>query len=239
VSGHKGTPWTILCLELSGPDRAARIEQFAQTLRNTPGIRSGEVFVGEESTGVARLYYGKYWRQTDRKTGKRTTPQALAQDIEVIKQLGDESGRRYFLQALIVRYPTPHAGNPEWDLAKVDAHYSLQVAVFEPTNDFLEYKQAAGDYCAWLRKKGYEAYYHHSDAASVVTVGRFGAGAVIRLPNGLTSYSAEVVALQGDELLKYNLLNGGIYYVRHDKGGRTAVPSRLVEVPGRAAENAP
>lgn len=228
----KGTPWTIQCIELSGHDRASHIEDFAKALRSTPVIRPGDVFVRHDEDGFARLYYGTYFRRTDPKTGKRDMPKQLTEDMELIKQLGDPSGRRYFLRAMIVRSPTPNVGNPAWDLARALAKYTLQVAAFEPTEDFWEYKQAAADYCEWLRKKGYEAYYHHSSSSSVVTVGLFGPDAVIERAAGLPYYSDAVVALQRDELLKYNLLNGGIYYVREKDGKRVAMPSRLVEVPG-------
>ncbi len=237
--GTKGTPWTILCIELSGPERVSRVGDLANSLRNTPGIRAADVSVGDEPDGYARLYYGTYFRKTEKKTGKRSIPKALAQDMELIKQLGDASGRRYFLGAMVVRLPTPDVGNPAWDLAKANARYSLQVAVFEPTEDFWEYKQAAADYCEWLRKKGYEAYYHHSIASSVVTVGLFGPEAVIVRPNGLADYSEAVRTLQRDELMQHNLLNGGVYYVRDEKGNRTAMPSRLVELPKRAAASVP
>ena len=54
--------------------------------------------------------------------------------------------------------------------------------------------------------------------------------------DGLTAYSAEVLRLRRDELLKYNLVNGGIKYVHDGRGGRVAVPSRLVEIPRTSAE---
>lgn len=231
VFGRKGAPWTILCLELSGPHRVPHIEQFADTLRRTPGIRAGDVFVRDESDGCARLYYGTYLRRTDPETGRRSMPRSMREDIDLIKQLGGPSNKRYFLRAFAVRMPTPDVGRPEWRLTNAPGVYSLQVAGFEPTDDFWEHKQAAADFCEFLRGRGYEAYYYHSNALSEVTVGSFGADAVILRPDGLTAYSAEVLRLQQDELLKYNLLNGGIRYVHDGHGQRVAVPSRLVEIP--------
>jgi len=119
-------------------------------------------------------------------------------------------------------------------LSTVQAKYSLQVAVFEPTGEFANYKQAAADHCAALRERGYEAYYHHGQASSVVTVGTFGPNAVKNVSNGRvwrTVYSNEVTALQRDELLKYNLLNGHIYRVRDKDGTMVPMTSRLVEIP--------
>lgn len=230
----KGPLWTIQCLELQGPHRSQHIHQIGETLKRTAGIRPNDVFVMEDSDGFARLYYGKYRRPLDPSTGKGRMPARMREDLNLIHELGDSSGRRFFLQALPVRLPQPNVGNPAWDLSTVRAKYSLQVAVFEPTGDFTAYKQAAADYCAELRERGYEAYYHHGPASSVVTVGAFGADAVKSISDGhvwRTVYSSQVLALQRDELLKYNRLNGHIYRVRNQEGTLVPVPSRLVEVP--------
>ena len=232
----KGTPWTIRCLEIHGVSRAQHIEEFAQTLRRTPGIRPQDVFVGDDPDGYSRLYYGRYFCRTNPRTGKRPLPRKMREDLNLIRQLGDGSGRRYFLQAMPVRMPTPDVGDPEWVLANIPATYSLQVAVFEPTDTFWKYKEAAAQYCAALREEGYEAYYHHGSACSMVTVGSFGPEAVITRPDGRTYYSEEVLALQRDGLLKYNLLNGAVYRVRSDTGKKVAVPSRLVKVPHSAKD---
>lgn len=227
----RGTPWTIFCKEVQGPNRTALITQFADSLRNTPGVRAKDVFTRDEPDGFARLYYGKYWRRVDSKTGKHTNPAQLQPDLDLIRQLGDVAGQRYFALAMLVRLPTDDVGNPAWNLAGQSAVYSLQVAVFEPAEDFWEFKQAASQYCEYLRGKGHEAYYHHSAASSVVTVGLFGREAVIERPGQLQIYSEKVGRLQQIELLRYNRLNGAIYYLTDGKGTRAPVPSRLVEIP--------
>lgn len=229
--GGKGTPWTIRCKEIQGPNRTQLIQQFAESLRNTSGVRPKDVFTREEPDGFARLYYGTYWRQLDKKTGKHVSNMSLQQDLEMIRQLGEPSGQRYFAYAMLVRLPTDDVGKPEWNLAKQAGAYSLQVAVFEPSEDFWQYKQAAAEYCEYLRGKGHEAYYHHSTASSVVTVGLFGKDAVIQRSTGLPRISERVQELQKNELLRHNRLNGAIYYLTDGKGKRTPVPSRLVEIP--------
>lgn len=226
-----GAPWTILCLELRDPAAAQQVEQIAETLRRTPGIRAGRVFVMNDPGGGARLYYGRYYRRTDPKTGRRSIPAKMRDDLSLLRQLGDEAGRRYFGLAMPVRVPVPDVGNPEWVLATLPAKYSLQVAVFEATDYFTDYKKAGAEYCKWLRERGYQAYYHHGSASSMVTVGSFGLEAVIQRPGGHTYYSNEVLALQRDEILKYNLVNGAILRVRNDDGVMVAVPSMLVEIP--------
>ncbi|MFQ5462286.1 MAG: hypothetical protein ACE5E5_06625 [Phycisphaerae bacterium] len=229
--GPKGQPWTILCLELRGPERQARMEQIAATLRRSRGIRAEAVVVTDDPDDVSRLYYGVYYRRIDPETGNRTSSRRLQDDMKLIKSLGTPAGVRYFRLARTVRVPTPDVGNPQWRLAGIEAAYSLQVAVFEPTDDFWDFKQAAVDYCAMLRKRGYEAYYHHGEGASMVTVGRFGPEAVIIPARGIPYQSAEVTALQRDETLRYNRLNGKIYRAPSEDGTLVRVKSRLVEVP--------
>lgn len=75
--GREGAPWAILCSELPGPNRMQHIEQFAETLKRTPGIRPDDVFVMDEPDGFAPLYYGTYYRRTDPKTGKRPIPKPM------------------------------------------------------------------------------------------------------------------------------------------------------------------
>lgn len=242
--GKKGSPWTVLCLEMSGPTCMRDIEQFAETLRNTPAIRSKDVVVRDEADGVARLYYGNY-RWPSAKGGKPAPmPEQMRNDLTMLRQLGDPAGRRYFLRAVPVRKPTPDVGNPDWALTRAKGVYTLQVAVFEPTDDFIDYKEAAAEYCKFLREKSYEAYYYHTNAASLVTVGAFGPDVVIKPPPEVAQhefikkgtmvlpvYSGAILALQRDELLKYNLHNGGIRYTRKPNGDRVAELSQLVEIP--------
>ena len=170
---RQGAPWTIQCLELPGPQGTQQIEQIAETLRRTEGIRTEEVFTMDHADGYARLYYGTYYRRTDPKSRKRSTPKRMVEDLNYIKQLGTGPGQYYFVGAIVVRMPTPDVGNPEWALSTVNGVYTLQVAAFEPTDDFHEYKQAAANHCAFLRDEGYEAYYYHGSASSMVTVPRW------------------------------------------------------------------
>ncbi len=236
--GSKGAPWTIRCLELQGPHRRENMEQIAETLRSTPGIRPKDVLIQDDPDGMTRLYYGTYYRKTDEKTGKQSTPKQLAEDLKLIKQLGT-GNQFFFLRAAAVRVPTPDVGNPAWRLVDAPGLYSLQVGVFEPTDEFQEFKQAAADYCQLLRDRGYEAYYHHAEAASMVTVGSFGEEALIPQEGKPPTYSAKVLSLQNsDELLKYNLLNGAIYRANspsadNPRGEKVRIASQLVHIPGR------
>ena len=235
--GSKGSPWTILCLEMRGPYGMENVERIAETLRNTPGIKATDVFYIDEADEMVRLYHGLYYRKTDRKTGRRSIPKNQKKDINTIKHLGTGSTDYYFLQARIVRLPTKDVGNPEWNLANIDGAYTLQVAVFEPTEEYWEFKAAAADYCDILRERGFEAYYFHTEGSSCVTVGIFQEDAVVPRPVGLPTYSSEVLALQqSHDLLKYNRVNGAIYRAKTDTGVKVRVPSRLVHMPNSRGE---
>jgi hypothetical protein len=243
----RGPAWTILALELHGPTSARDAQRYAETLKSTAGIRADEVFV-REIAGGARLYYGSYAWPDSKKGGRTPMPAQLRNDLAMLKQLGDPAGGRYFFRAMPVRMPTPDVGNPQWALSNAKGLYTLQVGFFEPTGDFTQYKEAASEFCKLLREQGHEAYYHHTDAASMVTVGSFGREAIIEPPRdkraaergivAIPTYHPSIIAMQQEELLKYNLLNGGIQYVRKPDGSRVPVMSRLVEIP-HARESAP
>lgn len=168
-------------------------------------------------------------------------PVQLRNDLAMLRQLGDPAGGRYFMRAMAVRTPTANVGNPQWSLSNAQGFYTLQVGVFEPAGDFTEYKEAAVEFCKLLREQGHEAYFHHTDAATMVTVGAFGRDAVIEPPRdkkpgspnavAVPVYHPRIIAMQQQELLKYNLLNGGIQYIRNPDGSRVPVMSRLVEIP--------
>jgi hypothetical protein len=219
---------------MKGEHARNHIETIARTLRVTKGITRAGVVVSHDVDGTSRLYYGRYLRRMDGKTRKRAIPKRMGADLKLIKELGAGPRQYLFMGATMVPYPVPDAGNPDWALALVDTAvaYSLQVAVFEPTDEMWDFKSAAAVYCKALRAKGFEAYYHHSRASSVVTVGLFGEEAVINQPQGLPRYSIAVLALQRqDELMRYNRLNGAAYRARDDAGQMSLVPSRLVHIP--------
>ena len=246
-SSTRGPAWTILALELHGPTSSRDAKRFADTLKSTPGIRADEVFIHEEP-GASRLYYGTYGWPESKKGGRTPMPAQLRNDLAMLKQLGDSAGGRYFLRAMPIRMPTADVGNPDWALTNAKGLYTLQVGVFEPAGDFTEYKEAAAEFCKLLREQGHEAYYHHTDAASMVTVGAFGRDAIIQPHHdkkaagpgvvAVPTYHPKIIAMQQQELLKHNLLNGGIQYVRKPDGTRVPIMSRLVEIP-QAQKSAP
>ena len=244
-SQRGGAPWTILCLELCDADRQDQITRIAQTLKATPGIRPQEVYAINHPDGCSRLYYGTYKLVTDRRTGQREISSQLRADLDLIRQLGVSDAGYFFRHARKVRKPTPDVGDVRWLLSRADGVYSLQVAAFIPTDDFADYKQAAWEYCSYLRSQGHQAWYLHSDTGSIVTVGSFGSDAIRtqRIPGQFgyveqTLYSDEVLALQRNELFRYNVVNGAIYRTHSEGGTAKSAPSFLVKVPG-AGEHSP
>ncbi|MBI1825222.1 MAG: hypothetical protein HY287_04780 [Planctomycetes bacterium] len=235
-ASNKGQPWTIQCIELPGLTRQRDVRTFAESLKNTQGIRAADVSILDESDGYSRLYYGTYHRTMD-KSGKPMLPAQIHADVHMLRQLGGESGEHYFFRALPVPVPQPDVGNRDWNLMNANGMYSLQVAAFEPNEDFWEFKKAAADYCDYLHKKGYDAYYYHTRSSSMVTVGTFGADAVFRGADQKPYYSEAVGRLQSDELLKYNVVNGAVLKARDSQGNWVPVPSRLVRIPTREPTN--
>lgn len=260
VARSAGVPWTILCMEMQGPFSRDHIDQFADTLKRTPGVRAGDVQILHDDDGFSRIYYGTYFRRSDRRRKRPEIPKAMRQDLRLIQELVGARGERFFARARMVRRPEPDAGNPDWSLTRASGVYTLQVAAFEPTDDLPEPKKAAAQYCDWLRSKGYEAYYHHGPACSIVTVGMFDESAVDETQPGLGYYSEQVRKLQQDELLKYNIVNGAVIRtLRLEFGDLEAiramspalskkqnrrtrgvpVPSSLVRIPNDRANTAP
>lgn len=248
---NKGQPWTIQLIELEGPFAQRHVATWADQLAAMRNIRGKEVSFEGGADGRWRLYYGVYYRKTDER-GVLTVPDQLRRDFDMLRALRADDGSAPFAYALKVPRPQPCEEVPAWILSEVPARYSLQVAVFLPTDDFQDYRQAAVEYCRFLRDEGFEAYYHHASASSMVTVGSFdesalkleiktfartrdsGIGREVRSENSL-----EVEALRQNELLRYNLVNGQIHRVRPlDAQGRPIagieaqpVPSQLVIIP--------
>ncbi len=230
VGCQRGEPWTIECIQLSGPQHRESAAAIADVLRKTEGVDAADIAaVHDESSST--IYYGTYHRDINPESGSRQIPEALKYDLNAIKGLVDDQGRRLFLAARMVPKPLPDVGHSEWNLENVDGEYSLQVAVFFPSPEIRDRKKAAVDYVAKLRKKHYDAFYHHGPSASIVTVGVFGRNAV-RERGGRLDYGDEVRALQRKENFVYNLTNGAVWNATID-GERSVVRSLLVKIPKR------
>lgn len=230
--GARGEPWTIECMKYAEPGHEQVIDSVADVLRKTPGIDSRKVRVAHEPEGSA-IYYGRYFRRIDRLNDERSIPPELKRDLEQIKQLYDDQGRRLFLTARMVPVPVEDVGPPEWNLANATGEYTLQVGVFFPTPELRDFKRAAVEFVRELRKRGYDAYYYHDRTRSIVTVGIFGPDAVYVRDNRV-GYSPQVRALQKKETFRYNLTNGAIWSNKYETATgvvKQPVRSLLVRIP--------
>ncbi len=241
----QGERWTIECLELYGATAQQDAEAIADALRNTRGIDSKKVWVLAEPDR-ALIYYGTYYFKSNEASGQREIPPQITRDRLMLKELADDQGRRFFLDSRMVPYPAPDVGNPAWDLRRAQGIYTLQVAVYFNTASMRDRKKAAAEKTRQLREQGYEAYYYHDVAQSMVTVGTFGEDALVDsskrfiTPEGeevpvrrayVDSYSREVRDLQKRPECKYNLTNDDIWYGRGKGGESVPVRSMLVRIP--------
>ncbi len=205
--------WTILCTELSGPYHRENCLALADLLRATPDIRSGEVrYEHDTANQSSRLYYGKYRRMRHPRTNRLDTSTRLRDDMFIIFNLADDQNRRMFGSARAVRHIQPEGlALRQWRLANAPGSYSLQIAVFYPEGDFTQSRNAATQLVAELRGEGHEAYYHHGDVMTMVTIGSFDESAVIERADGTVYLSEEVLRLQAsDPRFEHNYENGRV-----------------------------
>lgn len=243
-TGSATEDWTIRCIEIHGDGARETAEGLASILADTPGVTRDRIEVTHGLDGVSRIYHGRYRVRHDPQTGRRSFPPELGNDLTLVKNLHDALGRRLFIFAMRVRRPPPDVGKPEWVLVRAPGVYTLQVASFVPAEGFTDYKQAAAEYCAALRSEGHESYFLHGEQCSIVTVGSFGADALMEKEIALrggggrvtgrtyqTDYSPEVLALQQNELFRYNYVNGARVHARFGSERTGAQPSQLVRIP--------
>ncbi len=205
--------WTILCTELTGPYHRENCLALADSLRATPDIRSGDVrYEHDNVKQSSRLYYGKYRRRRHPKTNRLDTSKRLRDDMFIIFNLADDQNRRMFGSARAVRYIQPEGlALRQWALTNAPGSYSLQIAVFYPEGEFTQSRSAATQLVAELRGEGHEAYYHHGDVMTMVTIGSFDESAVIERTDGTVYLSEEVLRLQAsDPRFEHNYENGRV-----------------------------
>ncbi len=244
--GSKGERWTIECMILNGDGCAESAQQIADSLKRSPGISPKKVWIRSGGTSAA-VYYGEYYRKVGSGTRVRAPSQELDQDLLLLRDLVDGEGRRFFLSARRVPYPSQAAEEPKWNLRNAHGDYTLQIGVYYNDDRMYDRQKAAVAKVRQLRRKGFNAYYYHGDTHSIVSVGAFGPEAVVDHQGKVSyidragerhqiasRYSAEVIALQQKTECKYNLTNDNIEYnIDPLKGEDKSVPVRsmLVAIP--------
>jgi hypothetical protein len=246
--------WAIRCLTLHAADRFDRANAYADALKRVPGLRPELVQVVTDEDGTA-VFYGRYQREygPDGAT-ERFKPDQLT-DLKTIRELSVRTGTGdawpFYLAEMDV-LPTYRSPHPEWNLAQAEGYWSLHVAVFYNTAQFRSRRSAAEEYCAMLREKGEEAYFHHGTVNSSVYVGLYPEGAVTevrredplagRMTTTLKVADPRMSAAQ--ERFPTSLQNGHtIYEVTRNRDGqvtqRSPAPSFPVVVPkANRAQNA-
>jgi hypothetical protein len=217
----------------SQPDHAERAAAFrTQLVRDYPELAGAVVRrVGKGSAIVV---------------GRFEAPQDQAAQNELKRVKAIERGKaKPFAGAMLVRTSTddsvaalkPHdIRNLRAKYPKVRPLFTLQVAAWSTFGDagvrYDDMRKAAERYCAELRAKGVEAWFHHDEDSetSIVTVGNFDR----RAYDGQTTlFSPEVEDLM--RRFPAHLLNGEPLLVPVDqsrpKGATKPQPCRLVEVP--------
>jgi len=226
-------PWTILCVELYGERRRSSVDALAKGLGQASGFNRRLVRV-EHTEEASRLYYGRYGRTNNPRTGMLEVPAELAADLRRLQQLALGIGEAAypFLMATPVPLETEPVGPPEWDLRQADASHSLLIAVFAGVEDR---RQVAVEYVRRLRQEGDEAYYYHDATRSHVCLGSFQSRDVKLLPNGLLWVKDPDYHRYRKNYPYYTLDGQYVSQVQRDATrrvvGKVRQPSTLVEIP--------
>ncbi len=218
--------WTIECNEYKASDHRKTADRMATLLKGVSKLDPGKVRV-EHTGDRSRVFYGDYTLGYKRaKVSGRSQAKGdlvirldeeIKRDLSFVRQLA--WGEHYpFFQARAIQKPVADpGGGREWDLRNANGHYTLHIGVTYNTPTLHDYKEAAYQWVADLRQRGYEAYYCHDTerAQTSICLGTFGASAWVQDKDGKMVYTANVNALRTKEPeFKYNLENGHIQYKR-------------------------
>ena len=185
VTPPKDAKWTIFCTVVGGPGHSQRAKQFKAELAEA--TKSGKWYVVHEED-KSTIYYG-FYRTIDRGTKEGVMAQADRAELAKLKNRAGELPLQLcsFLQ---LDRPAPQA-SAEWDLGSYSRNprqfWSLQIAAYTADatdKDGHDRKWAAVESVRELRAQGIPAFFHHSDAISIVCVGMWPEEAVKRQSGG-------------------------------------------------------
>jgi hypothetical protein len=231
--GQKDGRWSVMLATFTQPDHAERAVAFrGQLVREYPELAQAAVVRVGRGSAIA---IGRFGAPGDKDA------QAELKRVKAIER----NGARPFAGAMLLRTTTDAASgvvkphdirNLRARHPKVRPLFSLQVAAWstfgEKGMDYAEMRRAAERYCAELRAKGHEAWFHHDEdrETSIVTVGTFDRRAYDARS---TLFSPEVE----DTMRRFpaHLTNGEPVLIltdpRNPKGPSRPQSCRLVEVP--------
>jgi hypothetical protein len=251
AGGPDEETWSIRCITLQGANRADMVKRYLDALKKAKGIKAKLVETVQDPDGTA-VFYGRYQREYNSKgegAGFKPDPK---QDLELIRsfsmRIKDEAGQSRdiwpFYLATMDILPTFKSQHPEWNLANADGYWALHVAVFYNTSEFRNRRTAAEQYCALLREKGEQAWYHHATVNSSVYIGPYPKEAVaeIHSENALKNQVTNKLRIVDPRMLEAqkryptSIQNGStIFEIRRDREGqikdRVPSPSFVVMMP--------
>lgn len=225
--------WSVMLATFAQPDHAERASAFrTELVRQYPELSNAMVRrVGKGSAIVVGRFEGP-------------EDKAAQAELKRVKAI-ERNGGKPFAGAMLLRTATEDATvtvkpndirNLRTKLPNVRPLYTLQVAAWstfgEKGADYAAMRAAAERYCAELRGKGFEAWFHHDEdkETSSVTVGSFDRRAYDARS---TLFSPEVEDLMHQ--FPAHLTNGEPVLIPVDpsnpKGRTKPQASRLVEVP--------
>lgn len=154
-----GDRYSILLMTVKGPKHIADAKYFEEKTKDQ--ARWKDVYLVHKDKH-SLLFRGNY---TSIKQAEKYLKQA--------KDFRSRVGMQPFAQAMTVPLPGKPLGPPEWNIENVQCHYTVLIATFRDTDKVVGRKKAAVETCRWLRKRGWDAYYHHGLTQSGVMIGRF------------------------------------------------------------------
>ncbi|MFP4055096.1 MAG: hypothetical protein ACLFV7_14645 [Phycisphaerae bacterium] len=161
-----GERWAILLYVSSQPNHYQDARRAKADTADQAGWNDLQVI---HESGVSKLLKGSY-----------PSAAAASRDLDDVRKFRFEEGGKPFERAIVVKLPGQDYKPmfPQWDLSKAPGEYTVCVAVFynyrTATESFSRRRWAADVYCKHLREKeNQEAYVHHGQSRSTVTIGAF------------------------------------------------------------------
>jgi len=157
--------YTILLHAFTGPNHVGQSKMYRDKTKELAGW-SGLELVHKDSN--SELYWGRYRTASAAETDLKTARTWRVQNVN----------RPAFPFPKVVLIPGMEIERPEYNLANASPGYwTVLVALYvdDPSQGFVgrDRQKHALEYCDWLRKKGYEAYYRHTSSRTQITVGTF------------------------------------------------------------------
>jgi hypothetical protein len=212
-------PWAIALDMVTGPQHKAIAEQRRAALATQSAMK--DLWVSDEADSSI-VYFGKYPAIDDKQA-----------QIDLRRWRELQARGLGISTCMLVPVKAIASSLSPFDLHTVagKAAYTLQIGFYDEAFG-KNFRQAAEQAVAILRKDGAQAYFYHGPHRSMVTVGLFGEDATVAITNGqfvTREYGPAVVALQ--QKYPYNFGNGSSIVQKAPGGKTTTQPSFLVQIP--------